>query len=57
MFDHDPLPRRFSQRTTLPVWPDSVIVPVGEPRQMGVFPPLTLPPTVAGFTTIDREDE
>ena len=34
----------------LPVWPDKVIVPVPDPKQTGLLPPVTLPPTLVGLT-------
>jgi hypothetical protein len=46
----------LSQRTTEPVCPLKVKVPLVDPEQI-VVPPLTLPPTDAGFTVTVVADE
>lgn len=52
MSDHAPAPSLRCHLTTVPVWPPRVITPVGDPRQIGVVPPVTAPPTEAGLTVI-----
>ena len=46
----------LNQLTTVPVFPLSVNVPLVDPEQI-VDPPVTLPPTDAGFTVTVVVDE
>ena len=55
--DHAPEPSLRCHFTTVPTWPLRVITPVDDPRQTGVVPPVTDPPTDSGLTIMVVMDE
>lgn len=52
-----PPSRCHCQRTMVPVWPESVMLPVGVLIQIGPGPPEVVPPTDSGSTCMLRTDE